>query len=224
MSEALKNTSSREKVLVAVLSSVLILFAYFFFRGASLDREVLIIEDRLQSIQKDLDRQTRRAQNPVKIPEYNGKRISKSDIDKLKKTIDKEEKSLAGSGHKFVDLNDASALPQLQSDITRTAEKSGLLVISKRPHQGDLIQMVSNKSAKTGQRTVKQKAKAPSGELKRPLYDLYVSGNFIALQNFLINLGQLEYSVVLTRVRVNTTERTALSGNRMLDIEMTLAL
>lgn len=225
MSEALKNTSQREKVLVAVLSAVLILFGYFFFRGSALDREVLIVEDRLQSIQKDLDRQTRRAQNPAKIPEYNGKTITKRDIDQLNKTIEQEQKSLAGSGHKFVDLNQASALPQLQSDITRTAEQSGMLVISKRSHQGDLVQMVTNRNVKTGTKPSTPKlSKAPSGELKRPLYDLYLSGNFASLQTFLNSVGQLEYSVVLTRLRVNATDRTAISGNRMLDIEMTLAL
>ncbi|MAX51101.1 MAG: hypothetical protein CMH22_03905 [Methylophaga sp.] len=219
MSESLKNTSQREKVLIAVLSAVLIVFAYFFFRGASLDRQVLIIEDQLSSIDKKLDRQIKRAQKPIKLPEYNGKKIETSDIKKLEKTIEAEQTSLEGSGHVFVDLTNASALPQLQSDITRTAERNGLLVISKRPHQGDLIQMVTGKMTK--QNTL---SKAPSGELKRPLYDLYVSGNFYALQSFLQEIGQLNYSVVLTRLRINTTDRTALSGNRMLDIEMTLAL
>lgn len=224
MSESLKNTSQREKVLIAVLSAVMILFGYFFFRGSALDREVLIIEDRLQSVQRDLDRQSKRARNPTKIPDYNGKKIDKRDIAKLKKKIEQEEQSLAGSGHQFVDLNDPSALPQLHSDITRTAERSGLLIISKRAHQGDLVQMVTRSTNSRTKSTTQELAKAPSGELKRPLYDLYVSGHFAALQDFLTSMGHLEYSVVLTRLRVNATDRTALSGNRMLDIEMTLAL
>lgn len=226
MSEALKNTSQREKILVAVLSAVLILFGYFFFRGSALDREVMIMEEQIGSVQNKLDRQSKRASNPAKIPDYNGKKINKRDIEQLKNTIEKEEKSLAGSGHKFVDLNQASALPQLQADITRTAEQSGMLVISKRSHQGDLVQMATNRNNRSAnnQSAIQKLGKAPSGELKRPLYDLYLSGNFASLQTFLNSVGQLEYSVVLTRLRVNATDRTAISGNRMLDIEMTLAL
>jgi Tfp pilus assembly protein PilO len=222
MSEALKNTSQREKILVAVLSAVLIVFGYFFFRGAVLDREILVMQEQIDRTQRKVDKATERAQNPVKLPEYNGQQISKRDISKLKKTIEKEEKSLAGSGHQFVDLNDVSALPQLQAEITRTAEKNGLLVISKRPHQGDLVQMTRSKTIQA--RKTKSAPQAPAGELKRPLYDMYLSGNFHALQRFLVQIGQLEFSVVLTRMRVNTTDRTSLSGNRMLDIEMTLAL
>lgn len=226
MSEALKNTSQREKVLVAVLATVLVMFAYFFFRGAVLERQVLIIEDRIQSTQKKVDRAQKRADRLAQMPEYNGKRITKRDINNLTKSIAEEELILAGSGHMFVDLSQVSALAKLQSDITRIAEQHGLLVISKRAHQGDLVQMISATNAR-GQVATQTKTAirpAPSAELKRPLYDLYLSGNFHALQSFLNGLGQLEYTVVLTRLRINTTDRTTLSGNRMLDIEVTLAL
>lgn len=63
-----------------------------------------------------------------------------------------------------------------------------------------------------------------TAQLNRPLYDLYVSGSFSSLQGFMTNLGELEYTVVLTRIRINSTERTTPSGHRLLDIEMTLAL
>lgn len=232
MSETSKKTSRREQILIGVLTSVLLISGYLFIRGSALDREVLILEDQIGSVDKKLKRARDRLSKPIKLPEYQGKTIDNRDLKDLQSKIDVEQLSLAGSGHVFVNLQDSGSLPLLHAQITRTAERNGLLVISKRQHAGDLIQMVTPRltgRAKNNNRPVAVNNNnllppAGSAQLNRPLYDLYVSGSFSALQGFMTNLGELEYTVVLTRIRINSTERTTPAGHRLLDIEMTLAL
>lgn len=232
MSENNKKTSRREQLLIGVLTSVLLISGYFFIRGSALDREVLILEDQIGSVDKKLKRARDRLSKPVRLPEYQGKVIEERDLKDLQSKIEVEQLSLAGSGHVFVNLQDSGSLPLLHAQITRTAERNGLLVISKRQHAGDLIQMVTPRVTTKNKNNTRPVAMAnnsllpPTGsaQLNRPLYDLYVSGSFSSLQGFMTNLGELEYTVVLTRIRINSTERTTPSGHRLLDIEMTLAL
>lgn len=221
MSEQATGSSQREKLLISVLVGVLILGAYLFFRGSILNRDVLVLEDKIESTQKKIDRQNKRQSKPVVMPEHNGRKIKQRDIDKLAKQIDEENARLSGLGHVFIDLRNNANLPNLLGQITQRAQLNNLHILSKRQHRGDLVRMVTPKTNRTKKAVAKP---AINSELNRPLYDLHVQGGYAALHGFIIDLGRLNYSVVLTRIRINSTDRTAIGGGRVLDIEMTLAL
>ncbi|MDC9725127.1 MAG: hypothetical protein PSN44_04305 [Gammaproteobacteria bacterium] len=228
MSEQTSGVSQREKLLIGVLSGVLLIGAYLFIRGSMLDREILVLEDTIQSTQKKIDKQSKRQSKPLTMPKYQGRKIKQRDIDKLAKQIAEENSRLSGFGHVFIDLRDNASLPKLLGEITQRAQFNNLHILSKRQHQGDLVQMVTSKTKtskkKKNNKTIVATSPPTNSELKRPLYDLRLQGGYAALHGFMIDLGRLGYSVVLTRLRINSTERTALGGGRVLDIEMTLAL
>lgn len=202
----------REKLLLLVLGLALVLGGYFFTRGADLNTQVLILDEQLQSAKNKLSREQKRGKKVV-LPELNGKQIKSKDIKKLDQQVEEEKALLSGFGHVFVDLRDKTKVAQLVGDVNRNAKESNLQLLSKVQSQANLIQFVSTKTKK-----------ASASSLNRPLYDLHLQGGYSALHGFIQRLSKLEYSVVPIKIQISRTDRTALGGGHVLDIQITLAL
>lgn len=209
---AFADMNAREKILVCVLGAALILGGYLFTRGAYLQKQVLILEDQQQSMEKKVTREKKKYKD-LELPELNGKKIRSKDIKKLEKMVEQEKALLSGFGHVFVDLRDKSKLAKLQAEIHHHAEKNNLQLLSKIQSEVNLIEIIS-----------KNKSSAPSTSLNRPLYDLHLQGGYSALHGFIQQLTKLEYSVVPIKMQVNRTNRTAIGGGRVLEVQLTLAL
>ena len=209
---AFADMNAREKVLICVLAASLVLGGYIFTRGADLQKQVLILEDQHQSMKKKVSREKKKYKD-LELPELNGKKIRSKDIKKLEKMVEEEQALLSGFGHVFVDLRDKSKLAKLQAAIHHHAEKNNLQLISKIKSEVNLMELIS-----------KNKASAPSTSLNRPLYDLHLQGGYSALHGFIQQLAKLEYSVVPIKMQVNRTNRTAIGGGRVLEVQLTLAL
>lgn len=232
MIERENSASKREKLLIGILIGMLILALYFFIRGKALDLNVLVLEDQIKQVQKKVTKQKKRGDIKIEIPELDGRKISPKDIKKLQEKLAAEKALMSGSNHVFIDLRNNNGLPELLGAITRLAEGNSLIVTNKRQHDGDLLELLlsgqkqdkQNKHIQFAIDPTDKKAVLASNELRRPLYDLTMKGGFVSLVKFIEDLGKLDYSVILTRVRINTTEMIALSGGRQLNIEITLAL
>ncbi|WP_415899083.1 hypothetical protein [Neptuniibacter sp. QD48_11] len=214
MMNAFAEMNMRERILVAVLGAALIAGGYLFFRGAELNKQVLVLEDRIESVEKKVKKAAKRERKSTgEVPKLDGKKISASDVRKLTKAIESEKSKLSGFGYSFIDVRDKAKFAQLLSQITQHAEANRLQLLSKVQSEGNLSEMVSSKPAKQG-----------AGDLNRPLYELRLQGGFSALYGFIKQLSRLEYSVIPIKFQISRTDRTALGGGRVLDIEMTLAL
>ncbi|WP_415901929.1 hypothetical protein ACMXYR_13095 [Neptuniibacter sp. QD29_5] len=209
---AFSEMNLRERILVAVLGAALIAGGYLFIRGADLNKQVLVLEDRIESAEKKI-KKAKRKQGKKMIPELNGKKISSNDVRKLTKAIDAEKAKLSGIGYSFIDVRDKSKFSKFLSQITHSAESNRLHLLSKKQSSGNLARMVAAKGVNQGK-----------GDLNRPLYELRLQGGYSALYGFIKQLSQLEYSVIPIKFQISRTDRTALGGGRVLDIEMTLAL
>lgn len=212
MSSKFSTMNMREKVLVAVLGAAVIVGGYMFTRGADLNKQILVLEDQLESADKKL-KKAQKKNKTGDLPKLNGKTIKSKDVKKLEKEIAAEKAKLNGYGHVFIDLRDPSGLAQLMGEITRLSERHQLQVLSKVEGRGNLLQLVGKRNEKT-----------KSTNLNRPLYELHLQGGYSGFYQFISGLSKLGYSVVPTKININRTERRAVGGGRVLDIEMTLAM
>ncbi|WP_415889144.1 hypothetical protein ACMXYV_14380 [Neptuniibacter sp. SY11_33] len=211
---AFSEMNLRERILVAVLGAALIAGGYLFFRGADLNKQVLVLEDRIESVEKKVKKAAKRERKSAgALPELDGKKISANDVRKLTKAIESEKSKLSGFGYSFIDVRDKAKFAKLLSQITLHAQANRLQLLSKVQSEGNLAEMVAAKPSKQGK-----------GDLNRPLYELRLQGGYSALYGFIKQLSQLEYSVIPIKFQISRTDRTALGGGRVLDIEMTLAL
>ena len=209
---AFAEMNMRERILVAVLGAALIAGGYLFFRGAELNKQVLVLEDQIESAEKKIAK-AKKKQDKKTLPELNGKKISSGDVRKLTKAIESEKAKLSGIGYSFIDVRDKAKFAKFLSQITQSAESNRLHLLSKKQSSGNLAQIVSAKTSKKGE-----------ADLNRPLYELRLQGGYSALYGFIKQLSKLEYSVIPIQFQISRTDRTALGGGRVLDIEMTLAL
>lgn len=211
---AFSEMNMRERVLVAILGAALIAGGYLFFRGAELNKQVLVLEDRIESVEKKIKKAAKREKKASgKLPDLDGKKISASDVRKLTKAIEAEKSKLSGFGYSFIDVRDKASFARLLSQITQYAQANRLQLLSKVQSEGNLAEMVAVKPSNKGK-----------GDLNRPLYELRLQGGYSALYGFIKQLSQLEYSVIPIKFQISRTDRTAIGGGRVLDIEMTLAL
>lgn len=209
---AFSEMNLRERILVSVLGAALIAGGYLFIRGADLNKQVLVLEDRIESAEKKVVKAKKKLKKQA-LPEFNGEKISSSDVRKLTQAIEAEKTKLSGFGYSFINYRDKTKFSRLLSQITQSAEANRLHLISKKQSSGNLAEIVSAKASPKGK-----------GDLNRPLYELRLQGGYSALYGFIKQLSQLEYSVIPLKFQIIRTDRTAIGGGRVLDIEMTLAL
>ncbi len=212
MISKLSSMNTREKVLIAALGAALILGGYLFTRGAELNKQVLVLEDQLESTNKKLDRAKKKTKKG-KLPKLDGRTIKSKDVKKLNKEIAEEKAKLNGYGHVFIDLRNQTGLAQLLGEITKLSESNQLQVLSKVEGRGNLLKLVGER-----------KKKGALNNLDRPLYVLHLQGGYSGLYQFISGLSTLQFSVVPTQITINRTERRAVGGGRVLNIEMTLAM
>jgi len=212
MMTAFAEMAPREKILLLALCLVLVVGGYLFTRGAELNTQVLILDDQLASMDKKLSKERKNTKSKA-LPELDGKSIRAKDVKKLERLIEEEQALLSGFGHVFVDLRDKTQVAKLVGEVNRNAKDNNLQLLSKVQSEANLMQFVSKKARKTA-----------ASSLNRPLYELHLQGGYSALYGFIQKLSTLEFSVVPIKIQVSRTERTAIGGGRVLDIQITLAL
>lgn len=217
MKRVLAGMNVRERWLLGVLLAILLVGGYVFGRGQMLSQQRLVAMDQLQSAEKKLERQQRRSDRQA-LPELDGKVLSDKDLSKLDAELAAIQASLQGSGYQFIDLQEPTQRTSLMAQVTRLAESQRLLVLSKDQRKGDLLTLLGPAAGK------ELAALQGSKVLRRPLYDLHLQGSYSALFSFVSALDALPGMVLLARLNIVSTERMAVSGNRILDIELTLAL
>lgn len=223
----LEGKTKREQNLVIGLIVALIFGGYLMTRVADLNKEVVQTEGEYKSEKKKLAKLNKETAN------FESSGSIDKQLKKLNETLKKERESLQAFDFKFVDLSDEQAILEQITDITLTAEKNQLRILSKRNELRPLTSVMknislknnNNKNSKDKKVNAKQQdLSAANNQLKRRMYSLKLRGTFKSTYDFIKDLQSLEYGVLITKINMLTDDKSTYNGLRLIVTDITLAI
>jgi cell division protein FtsL len=229
----LDGKTKREKFLIIGLIGTLIFGGYLMTRVKSLNSNLEKIKENIVSEKK------KNAKLKNDIGDIKPSKVIEKEITALQKKIDKEKAALKGLDLDFVDLNNHEALHKLLSDVTLTAEKYNLQILSKENEFADLKTLLGKdnqvapklvpgkKIGKAQKRRISQfvaEAKKNNTTLKRRMFKLKLRGTFQSTYEFIQALHNMEHSVLIARLKLNAEDNNTFQGVRLISTNLTLAL
>jgi hypothetical protein len=183
----MQKNSAREKLMVVVLGTLLVIGGYFMFRVKPFLHENKVLDERLQFTQ-----QNERENRPMTGGGSSIVSMRKKLVD-LKASYEQEKSTLDGLQNSFIDLsqNDAEAI--MRNQITDLVDQEGLRLLSIRSSDTSL------------EKLAQVSAVVSSEELARPLFEILLKGHFNQLRSFIEGLKTLPYSIVITKFDLSAT-------------------
>lgn len=229
----LEGKSKREKILISGLIISLVLSLYVITRVSNFNKEISNIEKDYKSDSRKLSK----LKKETKGVEPSSK-LEKS-VKALKEKIKIEEQSLQGFDLKFVNLSNEAAVLEQISLITFTAEKNKLRILSKKNELKSLVSIMgdaitniyakksSNNSSRKSKKTAVNNllnSKVAQSNLQRRIFTLKLRGTFVSTYDFLKQIQQLEYGVLISKVSMTADEKNTYNGLRLVVTDITLAI
>lgn len=183
---ALLPQSKREQLLIAILALSVAVAAYLILRIKPLQTNMVVLKEQL-----DDSIATMNATRPMRPGPQNAANLHQK-ASELQRTIDQELKTLEGFKNSFIDLSKSNAIPSMRKNITRLSEKNHLRLLSIQASNISLDNLAGVKNFED------------EDALARPLFDVKFKGSFFQINQFLVELKSLPYSVVVTKLSLST--------------------
>ncbi len=232
--KALEGKTRREKILLTGLAVAMVFSSYLLFRVKHLNLDIKKIDANIISEKKDYNKLVKKTGN-IK-PSH----VLNKEIASMEKKLEQERQNLQGMDLSFVDLRNQEALHGLIADITLTAEKFQLQVLGKQNELTDLTTLVKNgqptptinKNNKNRQSSKNARFVNPAGSttatqdnnLKRHLFKIKIRGSFHSTYDFIKSLKNMEYGVLIARLKLTAEDLNTYNGQRLITTDLTLAI
>ena len=200
--------SLREQILIGFLGVSVLIAGYLMLRVKPLLKESEIQQEQLYFAER-MERETK----PVKV-EAGSIDSLKIKLEKLKARVEQESSTLDGLQNSFIDLSQSDAEASMRNSITSLVDREGLRLLSIRASDHSL------------ERVAQVKGRGSSEELARPLFDIQLSGRFSQLTSLVGDLKRLPYSVVITKLELETdnSRDDSRGPSNLLQILLTVAI
>lgn len=200
-----RELQQREKWLLVILGVSLVVSAYMLIRIRPVRIQLAELSMQLQKAQKKYQKEKSAVARLGSVP------AMRNEVERLQQQIETETKTMDGYKQAFIDLQHAGQQADLKAAIGRLIEQQGLIIVDTGEADQSLDKLVAGNSS-------------GAQEIKRPMIKLTLSGNFSQLHQFIQQLEQLQNSVVVTSLSLQTERQEDMRQPYRLRAKLILAL
>jgi len=202
--QIVNKANAREKVLIAVLLLSAVVGAYYFLRYESLEREVMIMDERIADA-------TESKKQVSLLSSDSSQSISEvtEQVTALQQQIKQADQLLADSLDGLIDSQDQQQVAKLRNQVSGLFSKHHLTLLKSSTQSGDLAQIVGLDSHPL---------------LNRPMLSVQLQGNFFNFHKFINDLTTQPFQVLISKLDIQVQPGQRQASAQSLTFSLTLAL
>jgi hypothetical protein len=197
--------SKREQILLVFLIFSVVISCYVIFRVQTMNFEILVLDEQLETTNSDLDKLKVITLSKVKVVDL------KEAIEHVKKVISAEQITVSGFEDTFIDLTQNDAIATVREEITRLCDGERLRILSINRSDVELTSLAKVKTVESDQ------------VLARPQFTIKLRGEFEQLKSLLFKIKKLSHMVVVTKIRINSESTDITNYQSELTASLTFA-
>ena len=197
--------SKREQILLVFLIFSVVISCYVIFRVQTMNFEILVLDEQLETTNSDLDKLKVITLSKVKVVDL------KEAIEHVKKVISAEQITVSGFEETFIDLTQNDAIATVREEITRLCDGERLRILSINRSDVELTSLAKVKTVESDQ------------VLARPQFTIKLRGEFEQLKSLLFKIKKLSHMVVVTKIRINSESTDITNYQSELTASLTFA-